>query len=129
MNTPVSGTPRTLLRAEGLAVLIASVAAYEAVHASWVLFAVLLLVPDVSMLGYLAGPRLGAVVYNLVHTYIGPAALAGLAYLGAAPQAWPVCLIWLAHIGMDRALGFGLKFPDAFQSTHLGPVGRRASTA
>jgi len=129
MNTPVSGTPRTLLRAEGLAVLIASVTAYEAVHASWVLFAVLLLVPDVSMLGYLAGPRLGAVVYNLVHTYIGPAALAGLAYLGVAPQAWPVCLIWLAHIGMDRALGFGLKFPDAFQSTHLGPVGRRASTA
>ena len=122
MNTPVSGTPRALLRVEGLAVLIASVIAYEAVGASWVLFGVLLLVPDVSILGYAAGPHLGAVTYNLVHTYIGPAALAGLAYLGAAPQAWPVCLIWLAHIGMDRVAGYGLKYPTAFKSTHMDQV-------
>jgi hypothetical protein len=122
MDTPVSGTPRLLLRLEGLAVLIVAVTGYHAIGASWVLFAVLLLLPDLGLLGYLAGPRIGALAYNTVHTYVGPAGLAALAYLGVAPGAWPVCLIWVAHIGMDRALGLGLKFPSAFRDTHLGAV-------
>ena len=127
MDTPVSGTPRLLLRLEGLAVLTVAVTGYHAIAASWVLFAATLLLPDLGLLGYLAGPRVGALAYNALHTYVGPAGLAALAYLGVAPGAWPVCLIWVAHIGMDRALGLGLKFPTAFRDTHLGAVGRDAA--
>jgi len=123
MDTPVSGTPRVLLRVEGLAVLIGAVVGYQASGASWALFVVLLLVPDLGLLGYLLGPRPGAVAYNAVHTYLGPFVVAVIAYAYPAPAAWPVCLIWIAHIGMDRALGLGLKFPSAFGHTHLGMVG------
>jgi len=109
LDTPVSGTPRLLVRVEGLLVLLGAVSGYLA--------------------GYLAGPRTGASVYNSAHTYIAPAGLAALTYLGVTKWAWPVCLIWAAHIGMDRALGFGLKFPSAFQDTHLGRVGRAEGSA
>jgi len=128
VDTPVTGTPRLLLRLEGLTVLIAAVTAYHALGASWSVFALWLLVPDVGMLGYALSPRVGALTYNAAHVYLGPAALAGLAYADVVPHAWPLCLIWLAHIGLDRALGLGLKFSAAFRSTHLGTVGPQAPT-
>jgi hypothetical protein len=124
MDTPVSGTPKLLLRLEGAAVLFASLVAYGALGASWPMFALLLLAPDLTLLGYLGGPRAGAHVYNAGHSYIGPALLAAAAHLQLAGGAWPLCLIWTAHIGMDRTLGYGLKFTAAFGETHLGPVGR-----
>ena len=126
MDTPVSGTPRALLRVEGLAVLLASVAGYHAIGASWLLFVALLLLPDLGLIGYVAGAGTGALTYNALHTYAGPAALAALAYVDVAPGAWPVCLVWSAHIGLDRVLGFGLKFSSAFRDTHLGTLGRAA---
>ena len=129
MDAPVSGTPRLLLRLEGLTLLAGSVVGYDALDASWRLFALLLLVPDAALVAYIAGPRAGAIAYNAVHTYFGPAGLAALAYLDVVPGAWPICLIWMAHIGMDRSLGLGLKFTSAFQDTHLGRVGRIVSTA
>lgn len=129
MDTPVSGTPRLLLRCEGLVVLIAAIVAYRAIEGSWWLFALLLLVPDVALIGYAINPRVGATAYNELHTYIGPGTMAALGVAGVLPILWPACLIWVAHIGMDRALGFGLKFPSAFQSTHLGIAGRTAPTA
>lgn len=129
MDTPVSGMPRILVRVEGLAMLVGAVLTYQAIDASWLLFAAVFLVPDLALIGYVAGPRKGAYAYNSVHTYIGPAVLAALAYLGVVPRAWPMCLIWIAHIGMDRALGLGLKFSSAFQDTHLGRIGRPARTA
>lgn len=126
MDTAVSGTPRVLLRGEGLALLIAAVVGYQSIGASWMLFAALLLLPDLGLLGYLAGPKVGAFTYNAVHTYFGPAILAALAYLDVAPGAWPICLIWMAHIGMDRVLGLGLKFSSDFKNTYLGTIGRAA---
>jgi len=129
MDTPVSGTPRLLLRLEGLALLAVSVVGYHALDASWPRFALLFLVPDASIVAYIAGPRAGAIAYNAVHTYFGPASLAALACLDVVPGEWPICLIWMAHIGMDRSLGLGLKFASAFQDTHLGRVGRIAPTA
>lgn len=128
MDTPVTGAPRTLLRLEDLAVLVASIAAYHTIDGSWLLFALLLLVPDLSLFGYAAGPRIGAFVYNAAHTYLGPGILAACGYLGAIADAWWLCLIWLAHIGLDRSLGLGLKLPHAFAATHLGPVGKAAPT-
>jgi Domain of unknown function (DUF4260) len=126
MDTAVSGTPRVLLRGEGLALLIAAVVGHQSIGGSWMLFAALLLLPDLGLLGYLAGPRMGALTYNAVHTYFGPAILGALAYLDVAPGAWPICLIWMAHIGMDRVLGLGLKFSSDFKNTHLGSIGRAA---
>lgn len=113
------------LRAEGLAVLLAALAAYGLSGASWLLFAALLLVPDLAMAGYLAGTRVGAVTYNLAHLYLWPALLLVLWAAGLAEWALAPALVWVAHIGMDRALGYGLKEPDAFQHTHLGWIGQR----
>jgi hypothetical protein len=95
----------------------------------WGLFALLFLVPDLSMLGYLRGARVGAVAYNVVHTYVGPALLAATAFLWLGPLWLGIALIWSAHIGLDRLLGYGLKLPTGFESTHLGPIGRARSRA
>ncbi|NIP81670.1 MAG: DUF4260 family protein [Gemmatimonadetes bacterium] len=115
----MSDSTTTWLRAEGFAVFLGAVGAYIALDASWLLFALLLLAPDLSMLGYLAGPRTGAGAYNLVHLYLWPAGLLVLGISGA-PWALPPAAIWAAHIGLDRALGFGLKRPGGFRDTHLG---------
>jgi Domain of unknown function (DUF4260) len=112
------------LRLEWLAVLAASLVAYGLLGFSWLLFAVLILAPDLSMFGYLAGPRVGAVAYNTVHTLIAPAVLAVAAWLLAAPLLAALVLILLAHIAADRALGCGLKHSTGFKDTHLGQIGR-----
>lgn len=122
-NHTATGAPRALLRLEGLAMLAASTVAYAQTGQGWLLFAALLLVPDIFMLGYLAGPSLGAAAYNLGHTYALPAALGAVAVWLASPLLSALALIWLAHIGMDRAVGYGLKYPDAFHHTHLGGKG------
>jgi hypothetical protein len=114
-----------LLRLEGLAVAAATVTLYARTGASWWLFAALWLVPDLSMLGYLAGACRGARVYNTFHTYVLPAALAFAALLLRSHGLMPIVLIWANHIGVDRLLGYGLKYADGFGWTHLGRVGRK----
>ena len=103
--------------------LAASLAAYGLLGFSWLLFAVLILAPDLSMLGYLAGPRIGAIAYNAVHTLIAPAVLAFAAWLLAAPLLTALASILLAHIAADRAFGYGLKYSTGFKDTHLGQIG------
>lgn len=120
----VTGGVRALLRLEGLAVLLLALAAYAQFGAGWGVFALLFLAPDLSFLGYLAGPRTGALAYNAAHSYAGPLALLALGVLGAMPALLAAALVWLAHIGFDRALGFGLKYAAGFSATHLGRVGR-----
>ena len=115
--------PSVLLRLEGLAALAVAVWGYALTDASWVWFAVLLLAPDLSAIGFLRGPRVGAALYNAAHTYIGPVLLAAVAGAAGWEGGLPVSLVWAAHIGMDRALGYGLKI-DGFHQTHLGPIGR-----
>ena len=122
----VNGAPRLLLRVEGLAVALASIVAFGWSGASWWLFAALILAPDLSILFYIAGPRLGAVSYNALHVYLGPIVLLGAASALAAPTGIAIALIWSAHIGIDRVLGYGLKYGDGFTSTHLGRIGRQA---
>jgi hypothetical protein len=117
----ISG-PRILLHLEGLAVSIAACALYRQLGASWITFAILFLAPDISMLGYLLGKRNGALAYNSVHTYLGPFLLGTSAFLANQPTLLPICLIWIAHIGLDRAIGYGLKYESEFKDTHLGRV-------
>lgn len=121
----VHGAPRILLRLEGAAVLLAALLAYGRLDAGWWTFAALFLVPDLSMLGYLAGPRVGAALYNAGHSYLAPALLAAVAFALDAPGL-AAALIWAAHIGFDRMAGFGLKYESRFVDTHLGIVGRAA---
>ncbi len=114
--------PRLLLRAEGAVLLLLSLGLYAVIDGGWLLFLALILVPDLSILGYLSGARVGAVVYNTVHALVLPALLVGAALLGAGPRFLDLALIWTAHIGADRMLGFGLKYPSAFRETHLQRV-------
>lgn len=123
-SAPARGGPALLLRLEGLAAFAAALAAYAHDSGAWTMFAVLLLAPDLAMLGYLAGPRIGAAAYNLAHLYIAPLALAAAGSAFGAPTAISLALIWIAHIGMDRALGYGLKYASGFSDTHLGRIGR-----
>jgi hypothetical protein len=111
--------PALLLRIEGGVMLAAGLLCYWETHSSWILFAALLLVPDLSIAGYLAGVKIGAAIYNLVHTLAGPLALLGYAFFSGHMWLLPYGLIWIVHIGMDRMLGFGLKYPTGFKETHL----------
>lgn len=112
-----------LLRLEGLAIGVAALVAYHLSGSSWWLFAALILVPDVSFVAYLAGPVAGAYAYNALHSWLGPVVLILVAVLGGWQMGISVGIIWAVHIGFDRALGYGLKFPSGFRDTHLGRIG------
>jgi len=121
----VEGAPRRWLQIEGAAALIAGLWIYGAMGGNWLLAVPLLLLPDVSMVGYLRDPRLGAMTYNVVHNWaVGLAALAAGWLLSAAPLELAGAIL-IAHVGGDRLLGYGLKYPTAFGTTHLGHIGRR----
>lgn len=111
-----------LLHIEGLTVLLLSVYFYFHLQFSWVVFAILLLSPDLSALGYLKNVKVGSVLYNLFHTYTIPVAVMVGGLLLDNSLAVMISLIWIAHIGMDRLCGFGLKYPTTFQDTHLNRV-------
>lgn len=113
--------PGTLLRVEGGVLLAISALLYWTNGGSWVLFALLILAPDVSMMGYFFGAKVGAATYNSVHACVLPAGLAAFGVLAGSPLAVSVALVWLAHIGMDRLVGYGLKYGSGFKDTHLNP--------
>ena len=125
----VQGLPKLLLRLEGAVVLAAAAYAYGEIGSGWMLFAILFLVPDVSMLGYLIDTRVGALVYNLGHTYLLPAILGLVGLLTSLPILVSIALIWIAHDGFDRAVGDGFKYPTAFKHTHLGTPFEQARPA
>ena len=130
MSGATTGTVRIMLRLEGLAVLVASLICYVKFGAGWGLFAACFLIPDLSFLGYLAGARVGSVAYNAAHSYIGASACLCAGVVVSSPLLVAAGLIWCAHIGFDRALGYGLKYSQGFGFTHLeliGRVGREAS--
>jgi hypothetical protein len=108
-----------LLRAEGLALLLASVWAYAHFSPGWGRFAWLFLLPDIALLAYLISPRVGAFCYNATHSEIGALVLLMASLARPMPALLPLSLIWLAHIGFDRALGYGLKSSEGFKYTHL----------
>jgi Domain of unknown function (DUF4260) len=124
----VTGTPRAVLRLEGLLVLVSATIVYARLDAGWWRFAILFLVPDLSMAGYLLGRKTGAAAYNAGHSYVLALGLIGMGVFWPVPQAMLIGLIWAAHIGLDRALGYGLKYADGFGSTHLGLIGPARTT-
>lgn len=129
----VRGGPMLILRMEGLAVLAVACLAYARVAPGqgwgWGMFALLFLLPDLSMLGYAGGKRLGAIVYNVGHSYLTPALLAAAGYWQGETRTSVIALIWIAHIGFDRLAGYGLKYASGFGDTHLGRRGKAISAA
>ena len=115
---------RLWLRLEAAGLLCAALALYAAYGLGWGVFALGFFAPDLAMLGYLAGPRVGALAYNLAHTTLGPLALTGLGWAAESRGLVAAGLIWAAHVGADRMLGYGLKSPEGFGITHLGRIGR-----
>ena|SRR5438105_7685333 len=118
----VVSLPRALLHAEGVAVAVAAIALYFHADYPWWLLVALVLAPDLSMVGYLAGSSIGAAAYDAAHTYALPVALAAVGLVVGAETAVQLGLIWLTHIAVDRALGYGLKYPTGFKDTHLQRV-------
>jgi len=115
----LSFSPLNLIRLEGLAVAVLAAVVYARISGAWLAFLLLFFVPDLSMLGYLAGPRAGAAIYNIVHTYLAPILLGAIGVFTERALILSLALILFAHIGIDRLLGFGLKYPSGFKDTHL----------
>ncbi len=120
----VAGMPRVWLRVEGLAALGGGAGLYLTLGGELLWLVPLLLLVDVTMLGYLGGPRLGALVYNLAHNWAAGIVVLAVAWLTASPVIALAGAILVAHTGMDRAAGYGLKYPTAFADTHMGRIGR-----
>lgn len=118
------GAVRSWLRLEGLAAFVAGLALFGAGGGNWLLVVPLLLLPDLSAAGYLVSPRVGAITYNVAHNWAPGLAVLGLGFGLAVPAIQLLGAILIAHVGMDRAAGYGLKLPTAFGDTHLGRIGR-----
>lgn len=115
---------KNILRIENLALLLLAIYIYSLTSSDWIVFAFLFLVPDISMIGYLRGAKAGANLYNLVHNYILPVFIMGFGVLISEPLVISLGSILLAHVGVDRLLGFGLKEMEGFKNTHMGKIGK-----
>lgn len=126
-NDGTSGGVRALLRIEGFALFAAALVVYVQSGTAWQWFALLFLAPDLSLIVYAFGARMGAFAYNAAHSTIGPIILAIAARFGGEhAKLWlSFALVWFAHVGFDRALGYGLKYASGFRVTHLGPIGKK----
>jgi hypothetical protein len=125
-NGFVKTWPKILLQVEGACIFGSTIWAYSRLGQSWWTFAAILLVPDLGMVGYLANTSLGAVLYNSVHTESPPILLLCTAVARDDKKIMGLALCWLAHIGMDRMLGYGLKYGTGFSHTHLGIIGGKS---
>jgi hypothetical protein len=124
----VVGAPLRWLRLEGAVLLAGSLLAYSSTGRAWWLVPLALLVPDLSMIGYLVGTRIGARAYNVAHATPIPAVVVAVGWWQDTSLVLALGLIWIAHIGVDRLVGYGLKYGDHFQHTHLGRIGRARDT-
>ena len=119
-----TGAVRAWLRLEGLAAFVLGVVLFGASGGNWLLLVPLLLLPDISAAGFLASPRIGTFTYNAVHNWVPGIVTLGIGAWLASPAILMAAAILIAHVGMDRAAGYGLKLPSSFQDTHLGRMGR-----
>ncbi|WP_454627190.1 DUF4260 domain-containing protein [Bradyrhizobium cenepequi] len=123
----VTGGVRLLLRLEGLTLFVGMTLLYAVWGGSWWVYAILFLAPDLSFAGYVIGPKEGAIIYNAAHSYMAPVSLMTAGFATAEPLVLSIAMIWLAHIGIDRALGYGLKYQAGFGFTHIGRIGKAKS--
>lgn len=112
-------SPKPLLHLEGAMLLACTILAYAHLNLSWSTFLLTLLLPDIAMLGYLVTPKLGSWLYNVAHTTTLPLLIGAFAFAFQATVGMQIALIWLAHIGADRMIGYGLKYSTNFKDTHM----------
>lgn len=125
-NPTIDPQARRWLQLEGLAVFVVGAVAFGRLGGEFLWFLPALLLPDLAIAGYLAGPRAGALVYNLFHNWaLGLAVTGAGLVLGVTPLAIAGAVL-IAHTGMDRSVGYGLKFMSGFGDTHLGRIGKGA---
>lgn len=117
MNLPI-----LFQRIEGVALFGAATFIYFDNNFSWLFYILLLFVFDISMVGYFANARLGAWLYNIGHSLVIPSFLVAIYLFVLSDVLLGLICLWFAHIGFDRALGYGLKFPSGFKRTHLGEL-------
>jgi hypothetical protein len=122
INNPLMLMPRLLLNAEAAVFFFGAIALYINQGGSLLLFVLLILAPDLGMLGYLVNARVGSVIYNTIHFYLLPVALFVLCLAAGSMLGIQIALIWFTHISMDRILGYGLKYPTKFKDTHFQHV-------
>lgn len=120
----VGGLPAKFLKVDSVALFAFSVWLFLTQGIDWWWFLILLLVPDVFMVGYAVSAKLGAILYNVGHSVFPGLALIALGFTLNSHWAVAIGAIWLGHVGMDRALGYGLKYHDSFNHTHLGEIGK-----
>jgi hypothetical protein len=116
--------PILFQRLEGMTLFLVATFVYFDSDFSWIVYISLLFAFDISMAGYLANARLGAWLYNAGHSLVVPSLLVAIYLLMSGDVLLGLVCLWFAHIGFDRALGYGLKFPSGFKRTHLGEIGR-----
>ncbi len=121
--------PLMILRMEGAGALAAAILVYSQTNNGWLMFALLFLVPDIFMAGYLLNPRVGSIVYNFAHSTLLPLLMVSAGFMASIPLLSGVGLIWFAHVGFDRAMGFGLKYADRFSHSHLGSRSSKTTAA
>lgn len=121
---PVKDKLQWVLRVEGMIMLILSIVAFSYFDTSWTMFITLFLIPDIALIAYFFGKKVGAVFYNMTHSLTGPMILMAIGFLIEGELTIAISFIWIAHIGFDRALGYGLKYSSGFRDTHLGVVGQ-----
>ncbi|CAB3809877.1 DUF4260 domain-containing protein [Paraburkholderia fynbosensis] len=129
MSGETTGAVRVVLRPEGVLVLIAACVAYSKFGLGRGTFALWFLAPDLSFFGFLAGPKVGSIAYNSAHSYSGASCCISAGLLVSAPILLSAGMIWCAHIGFDRALGYGLKYGTGFGFTHLGRKGKKTAVS
>ena len=127
-NGYVTGNLRWLMRLEGLAIFLFALMAYQFLGFAWGFFVLLFLLPDLALIAYFRSPSAGAFAYNITHSYILPLLLFAYGFFVSSSDADRLAIIWIAHIGFDRALGFGLKYSKGFRYTHFGKLGHSKET-
>ena len=123
MNGATTGGVRTLLRLEGFCVMLVALLSYSHYGMGWKVFAIFFFAPDLAFFGYFAGPSVGACIYNAAHSYIGATFILVLGFVFGFHVAVVAGMIWCAHIGFNRLLGYGLKYSCRVGMTHLGLIG------
>ena len=119
--------PIVLIKLEGLTIFILALVIYWQQSFGWTLFWSTVLLPDLALLGYLVNAKVGATAYNITHAKWLPSALAVVAIVASNALFSALALMWFVHIGVDRMLGYGQKYPEGLKVTHLGTIGQMGS--
>ncbi len=118
-------TMQKVIKVEEVFMFVIAIWAYSQLHFSWWLFMVLILLPDIGMIGYLFNSKVGAITYNICHHKGLAIVIFLIGFYIHIPVIQLIGIILYGHASMDRIFGYGLKYFDNFKHTHLGIIGKQ----